>query len=76
MKAIKKEFSTLLDKYRELRDGLMDYTMTYYDAMCYDITGYALNSDNAIIYIDDLRNQVEAFESILEGLSKKNYIFG
>ncbi len=75
MESIKQEFSTLLDKYRELRDGLMDYTMTYYDAMSYDIVGYALNSDNAIIYIDDLRNQVEAFESILEGLSKKNYIF-
>lgn len=76
MKAIKQEFSALLDKYRELRDGLMDYTMTYYDAMSYDIKGYASNSEDAIIYIDDLRNQVEAFESILEGLSKKNYIFG
>jgi hypothetical protein len=53
----------------------MDYTMTYFDAMGYDIKGYAVNSKDAIIYIDDLRNQVEAFELILEGLSKKNYIF-
>ena len=32
-----KEFSTLLDRYRVVREGLMDYTMTYYDAMGYDI---------------------------------------
>ena len=38
--------------------------------------GYSTKSENAIIYIDDLRNQVEAFELILEGLSKKHYIFG
>jgi hypothetical protein len=75
MKAIKKEFSTLLNRYDVLRDELMDYTMTYFDAMGYDIMGYAVNSKDAIIYIDDLRNQVEAFELILEGLSKKNYIF-
>ena len=75
MKAIKQEFSALLDRYDVLRDELMDYTMTYFDAMGYDIMGYAVNSKDAIIYIDDLRNQVEAFELILEGLSKKNYIF-
>jgi len=73
---MKKEFSTLLDRYRLVREELIDYTMTYYDAMGYDIKGYAVNSKDAIIYIDDLRNQVEAFELILEGLSKKNYIFG
>ena len=71
-----KEFSTLLDRYRVVREGLMDYTMTYYDAMGYDIKGYSTKSEDAIIYIDDLRNQVEAFELILEGLSKKHYIFG
>ena len=55
----------------------MDYTMTYFDAMGYDIDGYS-NSvlDGDISNIDDLRNQVEAFELILDGLSKKNYIFG
>ena len=51
--------------------------MTYFDAMGYDINGY---SDKLICddfdRIDDLRNQVEAFELILEGLSKKHYIFG
>jgi hypothetical protein len=76
MKAIKQEFSALLDRYRFVREGLIDYTMTYYDAMGYDIKGYAMNSKDAIIYIDDLRNQVESFELILEGLSKKHYIFG
>ncbi len=75
MESIKQEFSTLLDRYISVRDALMDYTMTYFDAMGYDIKGYAVNSKDAIIYIDDLRNQVEAFELILEGLSKKNYIF-
>jgi hypothetical protein len=51
--------------------------MTYYDAMGYDIDGYwfcVLDGDMS--NIDDLRNQVEAFELILEGLSKKHYIFG
>ena len=77
MKATKQEFSTLLNRYDVLRRELMDYTMTYFDAMGYDINGY---SDRMLFddfdRIDDLRNQVEAFELILEGLSKKNYIFG
>jgi hypothetical protein len=72
-----KEFSTLLNRYDVIRRELMDYTMTYFDAMGYDINGY---SDKLICddfdRIDDLRNQVEAFELILEGLSKKHYIFG
>ena len=77
MKNERKEFSTLLDRYRAVRESLMDYTMTYFDAMGYDIDGYS-NSvlDGDISNIDDLRNQVEAFELILDGLSKKHYIFG
>ena len=73
----RKEFIQLLNRYDELRDGLMDYTMTYFDAIGYDIDGYS-NSvlDGDISNIDDLRNQVEAFELILKGLSKLNYIFG
>jgi hypothetical protein len=77
MKNERKEFSTLLDRYRAVRESLMDYTMNYFDAMGYDISGYSSTElEDEIIYIDDLRNQVEAFELILEGLSKKNYIFG
>jgi hypothetical protein len=77
MKNERKEFVVLLKRYDELREALMEYTMTYYDAMGYDIDGYwfcVLDGDMS--NIDDLRNQVEAFELILEGLSKKHYIFG
>ena len=73
----RKEFVVLLNRYDELREALMDYTMTYYDAMGYDIDGYSnmlLDGDMSHIY--DLIDQVEAFELILEGLSKKHYIFG
>ena len=73
----RKEFIQLLNRYDELRDGLMDYTMKYFDSMGYDIDGYSnMVLDGDISNIDDLRNQVEAFELILEGLSKLNYIFG
>ena len=73
----RKEFIQLLNRYDELRDGLMDYTMKYFDSMGYDIDGYSnMLLDGDISEIDDLRNQVEAFELILEGLSKLNYIFG
>jgi len=77
MKNERKEFMVLLKRYDELREALMEYTMTYYDAMGYDIDGYwfcVLDGDMS--NIDDLRNQVEAFELILEGLSKQHYIFG
>jgi hypothetical protein len=76
MKNERKEFVVLLKRYDELREALMDY-YDYYDAMGYDIDGYwfcVLDGDMS--NIDDLRNQVEAFELILEGLSKKHYIFG
>tara|TARA_R110000822_G_scaffold268025_3_gene391447 strand:+ start:172 stop:402 length:231 start_codon:yes stop_codon:yes gene_type:complete len=73
----RKEFIELLNRYDELRDQLMNYTMTYFDSMGYDIDGYS-NSvlDGDISNIDDLRNQVESFELILGGLIKINYIFG
>jgi hypothetical protein len=73
----RKEFGELLQRYDELRDGLMDYTMKYFDSMGYDIDSYWCRIlDGDISNIDDLRNQVEAFELILEGVSKLNYIFG
>ena len=77
MKNESDQFTELLQRYDELRDGLMDYTMKYFDSMGYDIDGYWCRIlDGDISNIDDLRNQVEAFELILEGLSKLNYIFG
>ena len=74
---MRKQFITLLKRYSEIRDELMEYTMTYFDEMGYDIEGYACQLDcENFDEIDDLRNQVESFELILQGLSKLKYIFG
>jgi|TARA_Y100000033_G_scaffold50920_1_gene62836 hypothetical protein len=64
-----------LERYRELKNELLEFTSEFHDAMYYDISGYEyeeLDED----CLNDLRNQIEAFESILSGLKKIKYIYG
>ena len=70
MTSKRKEFSLLLDRYDELRDGLMEHTMNHFDSMGYDINGYIYDEDNDI---ENLKQQVRAFELMLEAYKLLNY---
>ncbi len=74
---MEREFIKLLIRYQELRDELFNYTNDYFDSMGYDIKGYVYQlACDDFDEIDKLRNQVESFELILQGVSKLKYIFG
>lgn len=63
----------LIRKYIGLRDDLMDYTMVHFDAMSYDIDGYL---DEEEIDINELKNQVKAFEMMLKAYELIDYTYG
>jgi len=63
----------LIRKYIGLRDDLMDYTMVHFDAMSYDIDGYL---DEEEIDINELKNQVKAFEMMLKAYKLIDYTYG
>lgn len=71
-----KEYKDLIEEYAAITEELFEHTEEYYDAMNYDLEGY-VNMYNEKDYgdIEDLRNQVEAFTLILEGIKKMNYLF-
>ena len=74
---MEREFIKLLIRYNALRDELLNYTNDYFDSMRYDIDGYAYQlACDDFDEIENLRNQVESFELILQGVSKLKYIFG
>ena len=73
---IMEEYKKLIIRYSDIKDKLDDYTKKYYDAMHYDIQGYIHYYDEADYrYVDDLKEQVAAFELILKGYKKLNYKF-
>lgn len=63
----------LIRKYIGLRDDLMDFTMVHFDAMSYDIDGYL---DEEEIDINELKNQVKAFEMMLKAYKLIDYTYG
>ena len=71
-----KEYKDLIEEYSAITEELFEYTEEYYDAMNFDIEGY-VNMFHEKEYgdIESLRNQVEAFNLILEGIKKMNYLF-
>lgn len=66
-------FDKLIDRYIELKDELINFTECEHDNMFYDIEGYLSESPEE--YLQELKNQVEAFEMILKGFKKVSYIF-
>jgi len=69
----KEQFKTLLRRYSEIKDELLEFTEEYHDAMLFDIEGYRETND--ILDMHDLNNQVEAFELMLLAFKKINYIY-
>jgi len=69
----KEQFKTLLRRYSEIKDELLEFTEEYHDAMLFDIEGYWETND--ILDMHDLNNQVEAFELMLLAFKKINYIY-
>jgi hypothetical protein len=64
--------NNLINKYSDLRDELMDYTMDHFDSMGYDISGYY----NDEIDIERLKQQVKAFELMLKAYKLLDYKYG
>jgi hypothetical protein len=76
IKSTRVQYLELLVAYYDLRSEILDHTEEYHDSMYCDYSGYA-DQYAAGDYdeIDDLRNQVEAFELMLKALCKINYKF-
>lgn len=68
------KFKTLLKRYSEIKDELLDYTEEHHDGMLFDIEGYWDTFD--LDDIDDLEKQVQAFEMMLTAYKTINYIYG
>ena len=72
-----KEYRDLIEEYSAIREELIEYTEQFYDSMMYDIEGYIDMYDNGECFeIDSLKNQVESFRLILEGMKTIEYLFG
>jgi hypothetical protein len=76
MKSTRVQYLELLVAYNDLRDEIQDHTEEYHDSMYWDYSGYVDRyAEGDYDEIDDLRNQVEAFELMLKALCKIKYIF-
>jgi hypothetical protein len=75
-KSKRAQYKELLDQYWNLKDEIMQFTDDYHDAMYYDFEGYhEYYMDGEYDYMDELRNQVEAFTLLLSALTKIKYVF-
>ena len=77
------ELDKLIVKYNKLNEELTNYTDEYYDAALCDINGYRESyyeyEDEPVLLdedIKDIKKQISAFTSILNGHKKLKYKYG
>lgn len=74
---VSREVSTkesLLGRYLQVKDDLLEYTAEYHDAMYFDIEGFAedeLDEEE----LQELEDRVKNFEQLLECLKKIDYTY-
>lgn len=66
----------LLERYRQVKDDLLDFTEEHYDAMLFDIAGYVYTRGLDAEELQELEDRVVNFEKLLECLSKIEYTYG
>jgi hypothetical protein len=69
----KERFQTLLRRYFDLKDEILEYDGEFHDAMLFDFEGYQQERDVDAELLENLETQVDAFEHILAGYKKINY---
>lgn len=66
-------FKTLLRRYDDLKDEILEHEDGFHDSMHFDIDGYRQERDVDAELLENLETQVDAFEHILAGYKKINY---
>lgn len=66
----------LLERYRQVKDDLLELTEDYHDAMLFDIEGYEYARGLDAEELQELEDRVVNFEKLLECLKKIEYTYG
>lgn len=66
---------SLLGRYLQVKDNLLDLTEDYHDAMLFDIEGYYNTRNLDAEELQELEDRVKNFEQLLECLKKIDYTY-